>query len=139
MNPELIFWPMILLAFATIAIYPVMLRVRIAGVKAGRVKPRVYKLNDGEPEDSAKFNNAIKNQYETPILFYTVCLSAYVSAHVDWVFLTLACAYVAFKIIHIIVHTTSNWVPHRLMAFAASLATLGLMWIWFALNLAAIV
>lgn len=138
MNAELIFWPMILLALATIVIYPFMLKIRIAGVKSGKVKARVYKLNEGEPADSAKFNNAIKNQYESPILFYAVCLCAYVSGQVDRVMLVLACTYVVLKIIHILIHLTSNWVPHRLLAFASSLAVLLIMWIWFALNLAGI-
>ena len=136
MQAEMIFWPMIVLALATTFIYLAMLRVRIAGIKSGRVKPSVYRLNEGEPEDSRQFSNAIRNQFETPVLFYAVCLSAYVTDNAGTAMIVLAFGYAVAKLVHILIHLTVNRVTRRLAAFVVSLTILVIMWVLFAFQLA---
>ncbi|MEO0330056.1 MAG: MAPEG family protein, partial [Pseudomonadota bacterium] len=108
MSPETIFWPMIILALVTLGVYLPMSKARVAGVKSGKIKARTYKLNEGEPEESLKYSNAIRNQYETPVLFYASCLTAFVSGNAGTAMIVLAWAYALSKTVHLFVHITSN-------------------------------
>ena len=135
MSPELIIWPMILLALATILIYVPMVKARFRSVKEGKTKAHVYKNNQGEPEESLRFSNAIRNQYESPTLFYAVCLAAYVTNNVSGVMIGLAYAFAVAKLLHVFVHITSNRLRHRFKIFGLSLAILFVMWLVLAYNL----
>ena len=120
-------------------LYLPMSKARVKGVKEGKVKGSVYKHNIGEPEESLRFNKAIANQYETPVLFYAVCLATYVSGNASGLIVILAWLYVIVKLCHIFVHTTSNRLQQRRPIFIVSFAILGLMWIAFAVQLAGLI
>lgn len=135
MQPELIFWPMILLALVTLYVYIPMSRARVASVKSGKTKARTYKLNQEEPEESLRFSNALRNQYESPILFYAVCISAFVTGHASTAMVLLAWAFALLKTAHVIVHITTNNLRHRRPLFMLAFLTLGLMWLTFATHL----
>lgn len=135
MEADLIFWPMIILALATIWIYVPMSKARIRTIKEGKTKAGTYRLLQDEPEESLKFNNAIRNQYESPVLFYAVCLAAYVTGLAGPVMVVLAFAYVAAKLLHVWFQTTHNRLSRRRPAFMLSYAILTVMWIAFAVQL----
>ncbi len=135
MNSEAIFWPVIIQALVTLFLYIPMSARRIASVKLGTAKASDYRLIEKEPEDVRQMTRAIANQYETPILFYAVCLSAYVTQNVGATLLTLAWVYVAVKCVHVFVHTTSNRLRIRRPIFMVSFITLIAMWAVFALQL----
>lgn len=132
---ELIFWPMILIAVATMLIYIPMSRARVKSVLSGKVKASVYKLNNGEPEESLRFNNAISNQFESPVLFYAVCLAAFVSGNANSIMIILAFLYAILKLFHIYIHISTNNLRRRRPVFALSLLVLLIMWLAFAIQL----
>lgn len=136
MSPELIIWPMIIVALATLLLYFPMSSARVASVKSGKTKASVYRHNVGEPEESLRFSNAIRNQYETPILFYAVCIATYVTNNATMVMIGLAFAYAVFKLAHIFIHVTTNRLRHRRPVFALSMVVLIVMWIGLAGKLA---
>ena len=136
MQSTLILWPMVLLALATLYIYVPMSKARVKSVKDGTVKAGVYKLNQGEPEESLRFSRAIANQYESPTLFYAVCLAAYVTSNASIVMVVLAWVFALTKVAHSYVHTSSNNLRHRRPMFMVSFATLILLWLVFAVHLA---
>jgi hypothetical protein len=107
---------------------------RLQAVAAGTVK----RLEGGQrpvwPDRAAILSNAYENQLEVPQLFYIVVLFALVTGAVDPVMVALAWAYVAFRIIHALIHTTYNKVPHRFVAFMFSNAVLIAMWVKFGLH-----
>ncbi|MFK5977831.1 MAG: MAPEG family protein [Rhizobiaceae bacterium] len=138
MQSSLILWPMVILALATLYLYIPMSKARVKSVKDGKVKAAVYRLNQGEPEESMLFNRAIANQYESPTLFYAVCLAAYVSSNASMTMIVLAWAYALSKIAHSYVHTSSNKLRHRRPIFMASFLVLILLWVVLALHLAEI-
>lgn len=138
MTQELIVWPMIAMALATLWIYFPMSKARVASVKSGKTKASVYRLNIDEPEESLRFSNALRNQYESPILFYAVCLAALTTGNANMVIVILAFIYAAFKIAHIFIHTTSNRLRFRRPVFAISIFVLIVMWIALALAIAGI-
>ncbi len=129
MTPELIIWPMVLLALVTLYLYVPMSRARRAAVASGKVKPSEFKLNKSEPEESRIFINAISNQYETPILFYAVCLSAYVTGNAGPVMIVLAWLYLIAKCIHVFVHVTTNRLRLRRPIFMVAYFLLAIMWL----------
>ena len=136
MQSTLILWPMVLLALATLYIYVPMSKARVKSVKDGTVKAGVYKLNQGEPEESLRFSRAIANQYESPTLFYAVCLAAYVTSNASIVMVVLAWVFALTKVAHSYVHTSTNNLRHRRPMFMVSFATLILLWLVFAVHLA---
>ena len=132
MNPDLIFWPMIILALYTLGLYFPMSKARVSAVKSGKIKASTFKLNEGEPEESRVFNNAIANQFQSPILFYAVCLAAYASGNASSLIIVLAWIFAAVKIIHSLVHVTTNNLRHRRPVFMLAYLVLILMWLVFA-------
>ncbi len=139
MNDAAIFWPVIIQALVTLFLYVPMSSRRIASVKSGEAKASDYRLVEKEPADVRQMTRAIANQYETPILFYAVCVSAYVTQNVGAVMLALAWAYVIIKCCHVFVQTTSNRLRIRRPIFMVSFIVLIAMWVTFALQLGGLV
>ena len=139
MNNAAIFWPVIIQALVTLFLYIPMSARRIASVKSGKAKASDYRLVEKEPADVRQMTRAIANQYETPILFYAVCLSAYVTQNVGVVMLALAWVYVIIKCCHVFVQTTSNRLRIRRPIFMVSFIVLIAMWVTFALQLGGLV
>ena len=135
MNPELILWPIVIMALVTLFVYIPMSRSRVAAVKSGKAKARDFKLIQNEPEESLQFSNVLRNQYETPILFYAVCLAAYVSENTGSFLIVLAWVYAISKTIHVYVHATSNNLRIRRPMFMVAYGVLIVMWVVFALSL----
>ena len=53
----------------------------------------------------------------------------------DWLQVALAWVFVASRILHSVIHTGSNIVTQRGLAFVLGFAAVLLMWIWFGLRL----
>jgi len=139
MNNAAIFWPVIIQALVTLFLYIPMSSRRVASVKSGEAKASDYRLVEKEPADVRQMTRAIANQYETPILFYAVCVSAYVTQNAGTVMLALAWAYVIIKCCHVFVQTTSNRLRFRRPIFMVSFIVLIAMWVTFALQLGGLV
>jgi hypothetical protein len=69
------------------------------------------------------------------VLFYALIALLIASGFADGVSLVLAWAFVASRLAHSFIHVGSNYLPHRLIAFAAGFAILAAMWLWFAVRL----
>jgi len=130
---------MVILALATLYLYVPMSKARVKSVVDGKVKGSVYKLNVGEPEESLRFTRAISNQYETPTLYYAVCLAAYVTSNTSVAMIVLAWAFGLLKVVHTYVHVTTNNLRHRRPIFMMCYLILILLWIVFAVHLAKII
>lgn len=135
-DPNLIFWPLIVQAFVTLALYVVMSRARIASIKQGRAKVSDFRLpNRDEGNDTRAIANAVTNQFELPVLFFAVCLSAHAAGVVSAVMIVLAWCFVLTKTAHSYVHATSNRIRHRRPIFIAAFFVVTLMWVWFGVSL----
>lgn len=139
MNPETIFWPMIVMALLTLFLYIPMLLRRAQSVKSGTAKASDYRLVENEPPEVRQMTRAIGNQYETPVLFYAVCLSAYVTNNVGVVMIALAWSFMGLKCYHVLIQTTSNRLRFRRPIFTLSYVVLIIMWGVFALKLGGLV
>lgn len=139
MNNTAIFWPVIIQAAITLFLYIPMSARRIASVKSGTAKASDYRLVAKEPDDVRQMTRAIANQYETPILFYAVVVSSYVTQNSGTLMLALAWAYVALKCAHVYIQTTSNRLSYRRPIFTAAFVVLIIMWVVFALGLSGLI
>jgi hypothetical protein len=105
-------------------------------IKAGNVDRTKTALdNKAWPEDVVKVSNNIANQFQTPVLFYMLCILFYVTNTVSTLVIVLAWIYVISRLIHAYVHITSNYVPARFKIFIVSVLTLIVMTIVAFLNI----
>lgn len=104
--------------------------LRAMAVKSREIDPRFFQLYRGyeEPENLAVHSRHIVNHFETPVIFYVLCLLAFVTDQVGPSTIGLAWAYVGMRCIHSYVHLTSNAVLLRFRVFIASLLILGILW-----------
>jgi hypothetical protein len=133
MKPETIFVPVSVLAVWTAAVVFWTGFVRVLAVRRGRARRGAFRLGEDStvPPDVTVANRNLMNLLEMPVLFYVVSIAFYVTRHVDHGLLKLAWVFVALRLVHSLIHLTSNRVLHRLTAFALSNVVLVMMWIRF--------
>lgn len=81
-------------------------------------------------------SNAFHNSLEMPMLFYAVIAFTMFANASDWLMLLLAWAYVMLRIVHAVIHTTYNHIPHRFFAYLASNFVLIVLWLRLAIHVA---
>lgn len=131
MNKITILYPIFALVLWTSL---VLLQIPIARFRSGfRRETVVSDFKHGESSSVPSYvsipNRNYMNLLEFPVLFYVVCLLIYVTETASPVMIVLAWSYVAFRVIHSIIHLTYNHVIHRLIAFAVSNLVLVALWI----------
>ena len=109
--------------------------VRVATVKSGAVKARDVALRQPNwPERATQIINAYQNQLELPVLFYMVMVLAFFSAHMTVTLAVLSWLFVASRLLHALVHVTTNEMRRRFFLFLAGAVILALMWLLFLLD-----
>lgn len=83
-------------------------------------------------EPAAAASACFKNQFEMPVLFFTVCAFALVTRSIDLTILVLAWLFVATRAVQIHAHLTHNNVAIRGGSYLAGAMVLLAMWTWFA-------
>ena len=133
MRAEAIFFPVCVLALWTGAVLAMTGLRRILAVRAGRVTTDAFRLGESPevPPDVSLPNRNLMNLLEMPVLFYVVCIAAYVTHRVTPGVTILAWVYVGLRLAHSAIHLTTNRVRGRLLAFAVSNFVLLSIWIGF--------
>lgn len=125
MNANLIVGPLLAQMLLTVGMFGLLAARKAKAVRLKTVNLKHAALDHSAwPDEVVKVSNNIANQFETPILFYIVCLALFQLNSVSAAVLTLAWLYVATRFVHGFVHVGSNLVPIRLRAFAAGLLIL---------------
>ncbi len=137
MKSEWIFVPMMALVAWTFLIMLLMAYKRWTAGFAGRIKRGEYKVGESTevPTDVRLPGRNFVNLFEMPVLFYVLCLAAYMTHTVSGTLLVLAWIYLALRIVHSLVHVTYNKIIHRFSVYASSSFLLLAMWIIFAVKL----
>lgn len=123
-------YPMLAMVVLTFAVGVTMYRRRVAEMKRRRVRPQSVATSAqmaAALEDTGPADN-FRNLFETPVLFYAGLLVAYAAKLASPALLAVAWAYVAARVVHSVIHCTSNVVMRRLAAFLTSFALLALLW-----------
>ena len=125
MKQHLLLWPMLAQVALVVLMYMRLAVVKKREIAAGNVDLKVVALRQELwPESVLLVNNNLRNQFESPILFYVLCLMAIVLGAVDVSVFGTACVYVGSRYGHAIIHTTSNNVKLRLPLFLVGIAAI---------------
>jgi hypothetical protein len=111
-------------------------RVRLAAIRAGEVKINDIALRQPVwPQRATQVANTFHNQLELPILFYALVALALITRKADLLFVVLSWMFVATRIVHAFVYTTSNDIRRRFAIFLVGALVLLLMWAIFAIDI----
>jgi hypothetical protein len=137
MDTAAIFLPMSALAILTLSVLLLIPVRRFKSAFANEVTVNDFRYGESPkvPGSVSIPNRNMMNLLELPVLFYVLCLTAYVTGQVTDALVILAWAYFGLRLCHSIVHLTYNNVFHRLTLFAVSNVLLVLMWILLIRNL----
>jgi hypothetical protein len=109
---------------------------RVSAARRGAVAMQQVALDSSKwPERLRKLANSYNNQFELPVLFYALLGFLLISNLGDPVLVVLAWLFVASRLVHSLIHTTSNELRSRFLAFLAGIVCLLAMWLWFGLRL----
>jgi hypothetical protein len=133
MNPTYIFFPVAAMMLLVAVVTCLMLRERIAEMKARRIHPNKVASSTQMARllENTQAADNYKNLFEMPVLFYALCLALFATQKVTHLWCMAAWAYVALRYAHSFIHIGYNKVMHRFTVFAASLALLVSMWATF--------
>jgi hypothetical protein len=82
-----------------------------------------------------QIGNCFENQFEIPVLFYVLVVLAIAAKKADLLFVVTEWLFVATRLAHAYVFTTSNYVPLRGQFFIVGTIILFLMWVIFAIQI----
>lgn len=114
MDQNLIFMPVMMQVFLTLLIYVGITIIKNKAMAAGQVdESRRALYKDAWPDDVLKYTNNLANQYEAPVLFYTLCFIIWATQSVNMESILFAWAFAISRYAHAYVHTGSNNVSVR--------------------------
>lgn len=109
-------------------------RNRALYAKEVRIKD-IALTKESWPERAKQISNSYHNQYELPVLFFILVAFALITKKTDLIFVVLSWVFVIARLVHAFIHTTSNRVPRRFLVYVVALATLVVMWLYFAIQI----
>lgn len=129
--------PALLILFAaaaqvSITLYAIaaMGMARVRFLKSGALKLADIALDDTRwPDEIRQLQNNVRNQFETPMLFFAGIAIALALDEASWAVAMFAWAYVVCRVVHRMIHVGSNDVRKRFNAFGAGLLALLGLWI----------
>lgn len=108
---------------------------RVGALRRGEVQLKDVALGQSAwPDPITQIANAHNNQYQLPVLFYVVVLTALATGKADTALVAAAWLFVSSRIAHAGVYVTDNDVPRRFRAYVVGAFTLLAMWIWLAVR-----
>ena len=137
MNPILILYPMFVLVILTVVVGFRMLQLRYRAVFQENLNPGYFKLNRGgkPPVYMTQAEQHYINLFESPVLFYVVCVLLYLTQFVDMVSLTLSWGYVLTRLVHAYIHMGQNKILMRRNVFLLSIAIIVALWCYVYIRL----
>ncbi len=126
-----IVYPAIAMFLLTIGLILSLGISRFFAIHSGKVSIKYYRLyNEGKQPDYLHLRGRhVQNLFEVPPLFYAGVLFTYVTDQVTLIAISAAWAFVALRVVHSVIHLTSNNVSMRFFAFGLSLLALTVLWL----------
>jgi len=141
MNQAHIFAPLFVMILLTLIVWMYMYSRRIPFILNAKLRPEQLtppELARLSPPAVSNPSDNLKNLFEIPTIFYALVLYIYVTHQVDGIYLAAAWTFVAFRVLHSLVHCTLNWIPLRFWMHAISTVTLWFIAVRGALKLCSI-
>lgn len=132
MEPKWMLLPMFAQTLLTFGVMQVARTRRFQAVKDGKVSGAYFKTMEGPkpPREVLQGDQLVLNFFETPLLFFVVCVASMVLNLVDPILCGLGGVFVAVRVWHAYVKLTHNKLGKRALAFIISLLVISLMWVW---------
>ncbi|MFT6733716.1 MAG: hypothetical protein ACJAS9_001906 [Polaribacter sp.] len=128
--------PMLIQVSLTLFIFILLGIRKSSAIKAGGVDRTKTALNNSAwPESVLKVSNNIANQFQTPILFYVLCIMFLLTNTVSTAIYVLAWVYSISRVSHAFVHVSSNFIPARFGIFTIGVVCLIAMTVLAYINL----
>ena len=126
-----IFVPMLAMMLLTFLVWVYLFAKRVPFLQAANIpndELTAAKLTEMSPPAVINPSDNLKNLFELPVVFYTLCIYLFVTNSVDTTHLISAWVFVMFRYLHSLMHCTVNIVLARFgLYLIASLA------LWFML------
>ncbi|WP_262267837.1 MULTISPECIES: MAPEG family protein [Microvirga] len=111
-------------------------RSRVGRLRAGDVKAKDVALGERNwPSHILQIQNSYHNQFELPVLFYVLVVLALITRKADMLFVVMSWMFVTSRLVHAAIHTTSNKLSQRFMAFVVGVLILAAMWVIFGIRI----
>jgi hypothetical protein len=124
MKQEAIFGPFFATVLLTFAVWVYMYIRRIRFITSLKISPKDLaipgKLAQISPPEVSNPSDNFKNLFEIPVLFYALVLYFYAVKQVDLWYVNAAWIFVAFRLLHSIVHCTFNLIMLRFYLYLFS-------------------
>lgn len=130
MDQAVIFYPFLATMVLTFVVWTYMYIRRLSFIFANDLEAK--KMTPAElarvsPPSVSTPSDNLKNLLELPTVFYAIVLYLFATHQVDSMYLNLAWGFVAFRILHSLVHCTFNFIPLRFVLYVISAVTLWCM------------
>ncbi len=104
--------------------------VRTKEISAGRLSPKDFAGAESERVSMRVSlpNRNYMNLLEMPVIFYVLCVIAFVAGQANDLMVAIAWVFVALRIVHSIIHLTFNRVFIRFLVFLVAKAALIALW-----------
>lgn len=120
----------------TFALMGWMARLRVGAIRSRTVRAKDIALREPNwPPRATQVANAFHNQLELPMLFYVLVALILTTNANSTLFVVLAWAFVATRLVHAYIHTGSNRIDKRFYAMATGMTVLVVMWVVFAVRI----
>jgi hypothetical protein len=138
MSIHAILMPMFVQVGLTFVLLFWMGALRLRAIREGEVDPEKVRLREPHwPGRVLQISNAYHNQLELPVLFYVAMLLALLTGHPTLGIAILAWLFAVARLLHALVHVTTNDVRRRGAVFGIGLILVTLIWIFLAVELIA--
>ena len=109
-----ILYPVLAHIVLVLGLYILLGLRKSAEVKSKSVDLKKASLdNKAWPSSVVQVSNNIASQFESPMLFYTLCFITYLTGSFDILAISLAWSYVALRYFHSYIHTGSYFVTQN--------------------------
>lgn len=138
MTQDEIFNPFFATVCLTFLVWVYMYIRRISFIKSRKIRPKELTVPGAlaqiSPPNVSNPSDNLKNLFEIPVLFYALVLYLFITKQVDAVYVNAAWIFVAFRVLHSIVHCTFNLVMLRFYLYLFSTLAVWFIAIRAALN-----
>ena len=136
MSVQMVLLPVFVLIGLTFALLLGMVATRRRTLVSGETKIRDIALGEPNwPQRATQVANCYRNQFELPVLFYTLIALALPLRHADLFIVLMSWVFVVTRFAHAGIFVTSNDLGQRSSVWLAGVLVLFAMWIYFALKL----
>src|SRR5476649_3051221 len=136
MSVQMVLLPVFVLVGLTFVLLLWMAGARRGALVGGQTKIRDIALGQQNwPVRATQIGNCYSNQFEIPLLFYTLIALALPLRHADLVIVLLSWVFVVTCFAQAGIFATSNDARQRSLASLAGALVLFAMWIYFALRI----